>query len=64
MTGLISTILNYYGFLHLCYYSSQQFLTKRPIDSKKASTNKDTAGESGEGTEEEGDKLYVWLSKW
>jgi len=39
-------------------------LTKRPIDSKKASTNKDTAGEGGEGTEEEGDKLYVWLSKW
>lgn len=61
MPGIVSTILNYYGFIHLSYYSSQQFLANKKETKDKDSANESTAADE---TLVADDPLYLWLSKW
>lgn len=61
MPGIVSTILNYYGYLHLAYYSSHQFLPKVADSKLNKSTNDTTTADETVVVE---DGLYMWLSKW
>lgn len=59
MTGLISILVNYYGYFHLSYYSSRQFLRISQNEKSEKGTNKETAQDL-----QSSDQVYVWLSKW
>jgi hypothetical protein len=61
MPGIVSTILNYYGLIHLAYYSSQQFLETKKEGKDKDSANESTAADETLVIDE---PLYLWLSKW
>lgn len=58
MINVMSTAVDYYGYLHLAYYSSQQFI--KAADDKKLGNDSTTAEESMAMD----DRLYLWLSKW
>jgi hypothetical protein len=58
MINVMSTVVDYYGYLHLTYYSSQQFI--KQAESKKVANDSIKAEESVVMD----DRLYLWLSKW
>lgn len=58
MINAMSTAVDYYGYLHLTYYSSQQFI--KPAEDKEP-TNDSTAADESVAMD---DRLYLWLSKW
>lgn len=58
MSGIVSNILNYYGYIHLSYYASCQFM--KPKSEKKDTQNDSTRDD----TLALDDSLYLWLSKW
>lgn len=68
MSGVVCQVINYYGLLHLSYYSSIQFLEKA-TNIKMKPTPKDSKDKNidlpdDESSEEEYKQLYLWLSKW
>lgn len=80
MTSVVSTVLNYYGIVHLLYYGGQQFLSKpappaSPTWGSKAAKATVAADkgnlwcdlvkeDSLEDSEMANPELYLWLSKW
>ena len=65
MAGFISQVINYYGVLHLVYYSSQQFFLFMGKESASPDAKKENDdNEKGliEGRKYEA--LRLWLSKW
>ena len=61
MAGIVSTIINYYGYVHLAYYSSHLFLSPTVVVMGNKSANDSTAAEEQILPDE---SLYMWLSKW
>lgn len=79
MSGIVSIALNYYGFLHLSYFSSQQFMRttlgsaedsgSKPVVAesrdKEPKVNKEIFESALDGFEsEDSPVLYTFLSKW
>ena len=69
MLTQLQTVINYYGFLHLAYYTGQQFVEKL-LKNKEASlrTQKSKGSEKEAGFSladlESDEELYTWISKW
>ena len=61
MVGIVSAVLSYYGYIHLAYYSSHQFLGASTEAKGIKSGNDSTAADETATTD---DRLYMWLSKW